>query len=56
MRKQLTPEENKLYIVKQNLTAKEIDRLENYPHARPVSHSELEVLLQNSRNQSQPPA
>lgn len=53
MRKRLTPEEKKQYVLKQTpLTAKEIDRLENYAQARPVSHSELEALLAASRSQT----
>lgn len=52
MRKRLTPEEKKQYVVKQTLTAKEINRLENYTQARPVSHSELEALLAASRSQT----
>ena len=49
MRKRLTPEEKQQYVVKQTLTAKEINRLENNPDARRISHSEMEALLEASR-------
>ncbi|GAB4019282.1 hypothetical protein GCM10028773_21650 [Spirosoma koreense] len=52
MRKRLTPDEKKQYVVKQTLTSREIERLENNPNARPVSHSELEALLAASRPQT----
>jgi hypothetical protein len=39
-------------VVKQTLTPKDIERLENNPNARPISHSELEALLAASRSQT----
>lgn len=52
MRKRLTPEEKKQYVVKQTLTAKEVNRLENNPDARPISHADLQTLLEASRTKT----
>lgn len=51
MRKRLTPEEKKQYVIKQTLTSREIERLENNSTSRPVSQSELDALLTASRSQ-----
>lgn len=52
MRRRLTPEEKKQYVVKQTLTAKEINRLENNPDARRISPADLDSLVEVSRTKT----
>ena len=45
----LTPEEKQQHEVKQTMTAREINRLENNPDTRRISPSELQMLIEASR-------
>ncbi|WP_157579083.1 hypothetical protein [Spirosoma montaniterrae] len=50
MRKKLTTKQQQ-HVIRQTLTPTEINRLENYPDARPVSHTEFESLIAASKKQ-----
>ena len=52
MRRKLTPEQKKQYVLKQTLTEAEIEHHENNPNAKRISRAELDAIIAASRKQT----
>ncbi len=51
MNRKLTLEQKRNNVLKQTLTSAEINRLENYADAKPVTSGELNVIIEQSKKQ-----